>query len=41
MATPTLPKFPKLNVPQVTLPKLDIPKVTIPKVDLSLSLIHI
>lgn len=35
MATPILPKFPKLNVPQITLPKLDIPKVTIPKVDLS------
>ena len=35
MATPTLPKFPKLNVPQITLPKLDIPKVTFPKVDLS------
>jgi hypothetical protein len=35
MATPTLPKLPKVNLPKIDLPKIDLPKIDFPKIDLS------
>ena len=35
MATPTLPKLPKVNLPKIDLPKIDFPKIDLSKINLS------